>query len=286
MVRHAAWLLNRYLLHADGLTSYQRRWGRNYSSALCEFAETIQYRDPGHHKMKFDSMWHHGLWLGRDSDANEVLVGTTTGVLKARSIRRLAPSEQHDKSLLQGLKGQPWAPKGDGELDVEFLLPQTGSLLPPPTPPSTAAPYDATGGTPTTPATTRRGEQGQDGQNDNAMDTDSLERPAKQQRVQAILLPNGKQVDVHVNEDNEERRLQDPIIYDPEDYPEDKLRDAMQREMASMKDFGVYEEVPLDDMHNHDNGSIIQTKVGTSLERRTSQVTTSSEGLRRAGARH
>ena len=75
-----------------------------------------------------------------------------------------------------------------------------------------------------------------------------------------VLLPNGKQVDVHVNEDNDERRLQDPIIYDPEDYPEDKLRDAMQREMASMKDFGVYEEVPLHDMHNHDNGSIIQTR--------------------------
>ena len=114
------------------------------------------------------------------------------------------------------------------------------------------------------------------------MDTDILERPSKTTTsTKPYCCPNGKQVDVHVNEDNEERRLQDPIIYDPEDYPEDKLRDAMQREMASMKDFGVYEEVPLDEMHNHDNGSIIQTKVGTSLERRTSQVTTSSERLRR-----
>ena len=38
MIRHAAWLLNRHLAHADGLASYQRRWGRSFESGLCEFA--------------------------------------------------------------------------------------------------------------------------------------------------------------------------------------------------------------------------------------------------------
>ena len=47
MIRHAAWLLNLYLVHSDGLTSYQRRWGRSFESGLCEFAETVQYRDTG-----------------------------------------------------------------------------------------------------------------------------------------------------------------------------------------------------------------------------------------------
>ena len=37
IVRHAAWLLNRYLLHDDGLTSYQRRWQRSFQMSICEF---------------------------------------------------------------------------------------------------------------------------------------------------------------------------------------------------------------------------------------------------------
>ena len=41
MIRHASCLLNRYLVHSDGLTSYQRRWGSNFESGLCEFAETV-----------------------------------------------------------------------------------------------------------------------------------------------------------------------------------------------------------------------------------------------------
>ena len=45
MIRHAPWLLSRYLVHSDGLASYQRRWGRNFESGLCEFAETPI---PGH----------------------------------------------------------------------------------------------------------------------------------------------------------------------------------------------------------------------------------------------
>ena len=47
LARHAAWLISRYLVHSDGMASYQRRWGRHYATALCEFAETVQFRDPG-----------------------------------------------------------------------------------------------------------------------------------------------------------------------------------------------------------------------------------------------
>ena len=37
MIRHAAWLINRYLIHSDGLTSYQRRWERDYKHAICQY---------------------------------------------------------------------------------------------------------------------------------------------------------------------------------------------------------------------------------------------------------
>ena len=43
VIRHASRLLNRYLVHSDGLTNYQRRWGRSFEFGLCEFGETVQY---------------------------------------------------------------------------------------------------------------------------------------------------------------------------------------------------------------------------------------------------
>ena len=94
MIRHAAGLLSRYLVHSDGLTSYQRRWGRSFEPGLCEFAETVQLRDTGKQTSKLTPIWELGLWLGRDTLANEVLVGASTGVKLVRSIRRLVPSEK------------------------------------------------------------------------------------------------------------------------------------------------------------------------------------------------
>ena len=44
IVRHSIFVLNRYHVHADGKTSYQRRWLRSYQSPLCEFGETIMFK--------------------------------------------------------------------------------------------------------------------------------------------------------------------------------------------------------------------------------------------------
>ena len=104
MIRHASGLLNRYLVHSDGLTSYQRRWGRNFESGLCEFAETVQFRDTGTQAAKLTPVWELGLWLGRDTLANEVLVGTPTGVKLVRSIRRMVLSEKYSKPLFGAVK--------------------------------------------------------------------------------------------------------------------------------------------------------------------------------------
>ena len=41
IVRHAAWTANRYVIHSDGYTSFERRWGRSYKQSVCEFDETL-----------------------------------------------------------------------------------------------------------------------------------------------------------------------------------------------------------------------------------------------------
>ena len=41
VVRHAQWLVNRYLQKFDGLTSYEKRWGNKYVGSLCNNEITI-----------------------------------------------------------------------------------------------------------------------------------------------------------------------------------------------------------------------------------------------------
>jgi len=130
LVKHAAWLLNRYLVHADGKTSYYRRWEKNYERAICTFAETLLYRQPGTHRAKLQDQWRPGIWLGKDTNADEHLVGTSSGVYKVRSIRRLPPSQQHNKELLLQLSGTPWSPQGEGLNDNFIISNNTEPSLP------------------------------------------------------------------------------------------------------------------------------------------------------------
>ena len=54
--RHASWILTRYLRHADGKTSYERRWQRPYASPLCMPNRRRSYRNTPH-----DSSQAYGL---------------------------------------------------------------------------------------------------------------------------------------------------------------------------------------------------------------------------------
>ena len=71
MIKHSCFLLMRYLLHDDGLTSYSRRWTKEYNSPLCLFGETIMYKLP-QRLPNTTSAWGQGLWLGRCTLKNEV----------------------------------------------------------------------------------------------------------------------------------------------------------------------------------------------------------------------
>ena len=44
LVLHAAWTLNRFVIHADGETSYERRWNTRFNSGLCKLGECVHYK--------------------------------------------------------------------------------------------------------------------------------------------------------------------------------------------------------------------------------------------------
>ena len=130
LVKHAQFLLNNFAIRSDGLTPFERRWSKRYTSALFKFGEIVLCRLRGK-QPKADPSWVPGLWLGRDTSADMHIVGTTSGVFKTRSIRRLPVSEQVDKQLLKDFQAKPWDPKGRGEdTDVLVLPPSQEQGLP------------------------------------------------------------------------------------------------------------------------------------------------------------
>ena len=69
MVKHSVWLLNRYLLHDDGLTACQRRFKHQKAIGISEFGEHILFKMHGKHdSAKAYSSFSFGMWLGRDPD--------------------------------------------------------------------------------------------------------------------------------------------------------------------------------------------------------------------------
>ena len=73
-VKHCQWLLNRFLVHSDGRTSYFRRWGRDYAGGLCCFGEHVQAKIIGpKFSRKSDTPWSTALWIGRDTEADEII---------------------------------------------------------------------------------------------------------------------------------------------------------------------------------------------------------------------
>lgn len=81
------------------------------------------------HASKANPAWVPALWLGRDTSSNQRIVGTSDGVFKIRSLRRVAVEEQVSPDMFKGCKGTPWDPRGrEAEETGDFT--QLGLPLP------------------------------------------------------------------------------------------------------------------------------------------------------------
>ena len=121
IVRRAAWLLNRYAMHNDGQTSYQRRWQKDHTAPLCEMAEAVQYMIPTTKAQpKMEPRFFKGIWLGRDTMTGESIVGIPGKVIRARTIGRQIMPDKYDKQLLDTINVYP-----------SWNLPTTPMAIPP-----------------------------------------------------------------------------------------------------------------------------------------------------------
>ena len=118
------------MVHSDGFTSCFRRWNRNFEGGWCCFGEYIQAKVIGiRDGKKSDIPWKEALWLGRDTEANEIIVAPADGVIKVRTARRLPPSEQWKQAPIVASRLHPGSAKLKEIFTTDFILPPSSKIL-------------------------------------------------------------------------------------------------------------------------------------------------------------
>ena len=109
---------------------------RDYQEPLCEFGETVLFRMPEESRNEDDTAWHTGIWLGKDTEADESIVHCGSTVYKVRTVKRITSSRRWNTALHKLLNSTPWNPKDKDTTDTSFVLPPamiaSGRVRPPP----------------------------------------------------------------------------------------------------------------------------------------------------------
>ncbi len=112
LVRHAAAVVGRYQIGADGKTAHRRLRGRDFRRDVADFGECVMYLRPETvGKDKAESRWEEGAWLGVRDESGEIIIGTNKGVIKARTFKRYGRDEDRwCVEKFEAFRGVPWEP--------------------------------------------------------------------------------------------------------------------------------------------------------------------------------
>ena len=124
IVEHAAVIVNKGQVGADGKTAYERLKGKPAHLCGLEFGERILCKSnvPARERRnKMDADWKHGVFLGQRALSGEYMVGTPEGVCRPRSIHR-RPQEKRWEEVLSYAVGLPWKLSKDHDGDKEVFL--------------------------------------------------------------------------------------------------------------------------------------------------------------------
>ena len=113
LVPYAASMHRRFAVGRDGKTPYERNEGRRAVLTLAQFSERIWWMplQPSNRRpCPLHSRFEQGRYLGPMDGSNTVFIGTTSGVVKAQTIKRLPPGERWTGSLLDEALGSELTP--------------------------------------------------------------------------------------------------------------------------------------------------------------------------------
>ena len=105
--RHSAFLLSRYHVHSDGVTSFELVHGRKFDAKIAAFGSTVFCQMLPKPKTK-GIPWEKCVYLGRSTMGSLSIVSTSKGIGYARTVRRAAQVYQAD--TLVAMRGVPWDP--------------------------------------------------------------------------------------------------------------------------------------------------------------------------------
>ena len=121
LVKRSAMTINVARQGEDGRTAYERRKGKRFLKEIPQLGECIWYLMPETQGVnKLDARWNDGLFLRIREESNELIVGTSEGVLKVAPYRRRPESERWKWEEMRNIKGTPWEPvPGRGGIEIK-----------------------------------------------------------------------------------------------------------------------------------------------------------------------
>ncbi len=94
LVSYAATVINIARRGLDGSTPHQRSPRRAYARAPPPFSEQVMYLLAEKQPCRIADRWGKGIYLGLVSRTSQVYIGLKSGVVKARSVRRMEIAER------------------------------------------------------------------------------------------------------------------------------------------------------------------------------------------------
>ena len=74
----------------------------------------------------FGARFDCGIYLGCRSSDGQAYIGTSSGVIRCRTVRQVSAQEKWDTAFVLNIKGTPWSPDGEraGEVNIRVDLPE------------------------------------------------------------------------------------------------------------------------------------------------------------------
>ena len=113
LIRWAGEILTKYTHGKDGKTPWERRRREACKKAVIPIGEKVLYlplKTASIHHKKGEPKMEEGIWLGVNGRTEETLIGTTKGVVKCRTVRRLPEDKCWDGELIDKMQGTTWQP--------------------------------------------------------------------------------------------------------------------------------------------------------------------------------
>ena len=137
LIRHAGLLLSRYEVGVDGRTAVERSVGKKCNGPSVEFGEKLLFKLQYHTRTnKLDVDWFDGIFLGIKEQTGEYIIGTSHGIVKARTIQRVTFDQRWDYDAVIAITGLPWDTNkqlhsGESEPEIVRAAPVLDTDVPP-----------------------------------------------------------------------------------------------------------------------------------------------------------